>query len=399
MRIIRAAAAAVIVATVAAGCGNDSTIDDPGEAPGGDPAGAWRRLPDAPLTPRDHAVVIGVDDRVLVVGGWKFLCPPNADCAAPSSPPLTDGAVYDPATDSWTATTPAPFGMIRQEYATVAIGETAWLLIDCDGGPMCEGRPRLVSYDVDADRWTDHGTVPGPKAYRHLVAVGRTLLAYSATDEYGERPDLVFDPSSSTWTELPDDPLPGTYDRFIVPAGDQLVLTGSSIAALDGGQDETKLAARLDPHTGAWTRLPDAPGQGYQLMPTGRGPLLNGHFIDSPGWVLDPDTWTWSVLPDRNGEQTNLSGVLERDRAVYDIPNSVGQMASSNALVIYDIATKAYVTIPTPPGREDVYDDSSTALGRDLFVYGGQRWTGDQVDGDGKGELVGDAWLWTAPVS
>ncbi len=42
-----------------------------------------------------------------------------------------------------------------------------------------------------------------------------------------------------------------------------------------------------------------------------------------------------------------------------------------------------------------MYDDASTALGRDLFVFGGQRWTGDGL-GD-SGQLVGDAWLWAAP--
>jgi hypothetical protein len=65
-------------------------------------------------------------------------------------------------------------------------------------------------------------------------------------------------------------------------------------------------------------------------------------------------------------------------------------------LHVYDSVTHAFVTIPAPPGRENVYDDSSTALGRDLFVFGGQRWTGDGLRGDG--ELVGDAWVWTAPA-
>ena len=83
-------------------------------------------------------------------------------------------------------------------------------------------------------------------------------------------------------------------------------------------------------------------------------------------------------------------------KAMIDIPNSVGQMASTMRLFVYDSVTERLVAIPAPPGREDVYDDSSTALGPDLFVFGGQRWTDDGLTGDG--ELVGDAWLWTAPV-
>lgn len=392
MRLIYSVVVALAGLAVA-GCG--PAVE--GESPRA--AGAWRQLPDPPLAPRDHAVVVGVGERMLVVGGWEFLCPPDADCSAPDSPRFADGAVYDPAADSWTATAPAPFGLVREEYATASIGETAWLLTGCqDGRSVCDAHPRLLSYDLDADRWTDHGAVPGKKAYRHLVAVGRHLLAYSGSDEHGERPDAHFDPRTSTWSELPDDPLPGTFDRYVVPVGDQqLVLAASSAAALERGQDAGKLVARFDLDAGRWTRLPDAPGEGYQLLPSDRGPLLNGHFIGAPGWLLDPDTWTWSELPEGAGEGHDLNGVLDGDRAVYDIPNSVGQMASGNRLLIYDSQKQGFLTIPALPEREDVYDDSSTALGRDLFVYGGQRWTVGAQGSASDGELVGDAWLWTAP--
>jgi hypothetical protein len=395
MTFIRAVLAVLLTTAAVMGCAAEVEGGPPSGRPGG--TQAWRQLPDAPLTARDHAVVVGVDERMLVVGGWEFLCPPTADCTTPRAPLLNDGAVYDTDTDSWSTIAPAPFGVRRQEYAAATLDGSAYLISGCADGPTCDAQPRLLSYNLISDRWTDHGPVPGTKKYyRHLIPVGRTLLVYSGSDEGGEVADLVFDPERSTWTELPDDPLPRTFDRFIVPAGGNLVLTGSSTAALEAPEGSTKLTARFDPDARKWTQLPNAPGKGYQLLPTDRGPLLNGHFLDSPGWILDPYSWTWSGLPEHAGEHTDLSGVLNRDRAVYDIPNSVGQMASTSRLLVYDSRTDEFVTIPAPPGREDVYDDSSTALGRDLFVYGGQRWTGDGLAGDS--ELVGDAWVWTAPV-
>ncbi len=397
MGSLRAAAVGALLVVAAAGC-----APAPGGAtsPGGptDAAGRWRQLPAVPLTPRDHAVVVGVGERMLVVGGWELLCPPTADCSTPDAPLLADGAVYDRVTDSWSTVAPAPFGLRRAEHATAAVGGSAYVLTGCADGPTCAGRARLLSYDLAGDRWTDHGPVPGPRQHRQLTAVGRTLLAYGGTDERGEVADVVFDPERSSWTELPDDPLPRTFDRFVVPVGGQLVLTGSSTAALDAGEDTAKLAARFDLDGGTWTRLPDAPGQGYQLLPTDRGPLLNGHFIDAPGWLLDPDTWSWSPLPGQDGEHHDLSGVLDRDRATYDIPNSVGEMTASMRVHVFDSGTGRLVTLPALAGRADVYDDSSTALGRDLFVYGGQRWNGDGTDAE-DGELVGDAWLWEAPLS
>jgi hypothetical protein len=382
------AALVIGLAAVATGCASSPGV---GEASSED----WRRLPDAPLSPRGHAVVVGVGDRVLVVGGWEFLCPPSADCSGPDDPLLRDGAVYDAAADTWTAVAAPPFGLRRTEYATAAVGDTAYMLTGCADGPSCDARPRLLAYDLTADRWTDHGPVPGPKHYRCLTALGPLLVAYSGSDEYGEVPDLVFDPRRSRWSELPDDPLPESFDRFIVPVGDELVLAGSSRAALDSEEPANKLAARLDVGSGTWSALPNAPGQGYQLLPTERGPLLNGHFVDSPGWLLDPATWTWSELPDPSGDHVDLSGVVGRDSATYDIPNSVGETASALRLYVYDTAADAFVTVAPASGIADVYDDSSTALGRDLFVYGGQRWTGNGIDGTG--ELVGDAWLWSPP--
>ncbi|WP_372727196.1 hypothetical protein [Nocardioides sp.] len=354
----------------------------------------WHRLPDAPLSPRDHAVVVGVGERMLVVGGWEFLCPPMADCAAPQTPLLADGAVYDRATDSWRSITPPAFGLRRQEYATAVLAGSAYLLTDCADGPRCGAPTRLLSYDVADDRWTDHGRVPGPRRDRHLVAAGSRLVVHSATDEVGEVADLVFDPERSSWAELPDDPLSDTFDRFVVAHGDQLVLTGSSIPALESGAESGKQAARLDLASGRWVRLPDAPGPGYQLLATDRGPLLNGHFVDSPGWILDPDSWTWTELPRQTGERQDLSGVLDPGGATYDIPNSVGQMSTTMRLHVYDSVADSLVAIGALPAREDVYDDSSAALGRDLFVFGGQRWPSGSPTG---GRLVADAWLWTAP--
>ena len=396
MIVIGAALAVTLVAVAATGCATAQSEVDPASGREG-ATEAWRRLPNAPLTPRDDAVVVGVGERMLVVGGWEFLCPPVADCVTPEAPLFTDGAVYDPDSDAWSTIAPAPFGLRRQGYAAVALRGSAYLISGCADGPTCDARPRLLSYDPVSDRWADHGPVPGPKHDRHLIPVGRNLLVYSGSDEGGEVADLVFDPERSTWTALPDDPLPRTFDRFIVPVGDHLVLAGSPIAGPEsGGDDSTKLAARLDAGGSEWTRLPNAPGKGYQLFPTDRGPLLNAHFTDEPGWILDPGTWTWSARPEGSSEHNDLSGVLNRDLATYDIPTGVGQMASTNRLFVYDSRTDAFVTIPAPPGREDVYDDSSTALGRDLFVFGGQRWTRDGLTGDS--ELVGDAWLWTAPI-
>ena len=387
-------ALAVLVLLTLAGCG-----DPVGQRPEvATASGAWQRLPDPPLTPRTRAVVVGIDDRVLVVGGWEFLCPPTASCAYPEDPPLRDGAVYDATSATWRTAAPAPFGLLAGERSTAVVGGSAFVLSACGASPVCDGPLRLLEYDVARDRWSDHGSPPGLR-YASLVAAGDRLVVLSGSDERGEKPDAVFDVGSGRWGTLPDDPLPAVFDRSGVMVGDSLVVAGSVIADLDAGRPARKPAARLDLTTRQWTSLPEAPGQGYQLFPTDRGPLLNGHFIEAPGWLLDPATWTWRSLPDQSGDEHDLRGVLDRDGATYDIPNSVGRMTVAHRLFVYDSVADDFARVSPLPEREDVHDDSSTALGRDLFVFGGARWPVDGTSGRGLGgELVGDAWLWTAPA-
>jgi hypothetical protein len=381
-------------AVLAAGATSCSAGADDGPGPSRSDGG-WRQLPEAPLSPRTDAVVVGVGETVLVVGGWEFTCPPNADCATPSEPLLGDGAVYDAATGSWRTIAPPPFG-VRGPGVTAALDGTAYLLTRCADGPDCSAEQRLLSYRPADDVWTDHGPLPGPDRGARITALERTLLVYTDASALGRVPDLVFDPRTATWTELPADPLPPVFDRYLVQAGDQLVVAGSAMAEPGSEEGPRKVAARLDLASGTWSALPDGPGKAHQLFPTDDGPLLAGHYgDDDSSWLLDPGSWTWTAMPDHGRGTEGVSGVLDRDRAVYDVTGTLGLADPSRRPVVYDSVAEAFVTIPPPPNGDDVHGGSSTGLGRDLFLFGGQRWSGGDRT---TGQLVRDAWLWTAPA-
>ena len=112
--------------------------------------------------------------------------------------------------------------------------------------------------------------LPGTRtSYLALVPVGDRIVVHRVSDEQGRSPDLVFDPASEAWERLPDDPLPGAFDRFAVAVGDDLVLAGSPTAALDdGGVPDTKLLARLDLATAL--ERPADPGRGRWGRPLRR---------------------------------------------------------------------------------------------------------------------------------
>ena len=139
-------------------------------------------------------------------------------------------------------------------------------------------------------------------------------------------------------------------------------------------------------------RTPGCARHGYELFPTDQGPLLAGDARGGPNWLLDPSTWTWTEVRESTDEDDDVDGVVDRDRATYSLEGSLGGPTYATPVVFHS-ATGGFLPLRPPPGREDVSGGSSTALGRDLVIHGGQRWSGGF-----DGELVGDAWLWTAPA-
>ena len=399
-RSVAPALLALLLPSLLVACGS-GTLEAPEPGTGSGHGEGWTRLPDPPLSPRDHAVTVGVGDRMLVVGGWELLCPPDADCVTPEDPLLDDGAVYDAGLDHWTPIAAAPFGVRRHDHAAVAVGGSAFLLDGCASGPRCDAPARLLEYDLDRDRWIDHGTVPGPtNDYSMLVAVGDTVLVHSSSDEQGASVDARYDPATRTWEALPADPLPPVFDRFVVPVGESLVVVGS----LEGrpGRGPRRPQARGPPRPGT-DALDPPPGRAGGGLPAAREraraaaqralPRVTG-VAARPG---DVDL----VRPARAvAAGAGPGGRPGPGRGDVRHLEQRGQMASQQRLHVYDSAADAYVTVPPLEGREDVYDDSSAALGRALFVFGGQRWPGQpfpEREPGATGELVGDAWLWTPP--
>jgi len=369
---MRLRALVALLVLLAAGCADDPIMTSPGEP---SPPG-WERLPDAPLAGRTGASAVAVGSKVYVFGGWPFLCPPNADCG-PADPPFSDGAVLDLGKWTWTAMADAPFGFTRGSSATV--GDDIYVVTGCARTARCSGRPELLRYETVGGTWAELGAVPKDVGTQ-LVATDHGLVALSGSDEQGEAADAVLDTSTGTWTTLPDDPLPESYDRFAVPDGDRLLVFGSPIGEPDE-EARAKEAAAYDWGTGVWAGLPSAPAGGYQAWSAGDRVFLNPHFSKDGGGVLDLVTDTWGVIPDEgSGWEGDAAGVVADDAATYEYA----------AGWVFDSRDDTWVEIPARGG--DVYDDSVAAVGQALVVFGGQTWEGSE------GRLLAQTWIWRPPA-
>src|SRR5688572_28831883 len=69
----------------------------------------WKELPAPPLSPRVFPAGFWTVEEVVLVGGSDAPpCPPNASCTVPRTPPLSDGAAYDPHAGTWRPIADAP---------------------------------------------------------------------------------------------------------------------------------------------------------------------------------------------------------------------------------------------------------------------------------------------------
>jgi hypothetical protein len=375
-------ALAILLAVILTGltaCGSDQRRPMDDRASGG--GDRWERLADSPLSPRWGPVAAYVGGRAVFVGGDTGRpCPPTADCAIPPVYAV-DGAAYDPSSLRWRAIARAPHPVAALAPRAV-VGDRLYILT--------EGR--LLSYDAARDAWTTVPT-PVPLDGRSLTAVGRRLVFTHGSDEHGEAPDRVLDTRTGRWSTLPDDPIGPAYDRVITATPHGLVLTAHELVAQPGSEKPSLvLAARMDPRSNTWTKLPvsDQIG-GWRWAWTGShlvDPTLGGADGGGTGnwgrWVpdgglLDPATGRWARLPDPPQPMTGGWPVEAID----------GRVTAAEGW-LFDDDTDSWTRLPRPQGAPP--EPGSAVWADDLLVVLGGA---DHAAGDTAAEVYAtSAWAY-----
>ncbi len=328
-------------------------------------APGWRALPPPPLGPRELAAGLWTGREVLVAGGSDTPpCPPSAGCVPAGRAPLRDGAAFDPATGRWRRIARAP---VAFAFASTALaGRTAYLLAPGDAS-----RPRapraLLAYRVDRDRWR---RLRPPRRRDTLIAAGGRLVAAA----WDARPQVRV---RGRWRSLPRDPLGGGIrGRSFAWTGSELVQIACASASPVDGPCLLRAAA-YDFGTGAWRRLPDAAIQYSEPWAAAGGVIVNPTLGTSDGgetngWgraypnggILDPAAGTWSPLPSPpSAGHPQAAGVLWADGAAY----------SADAGFVLDVPSGTWLAVPRRGAA--VSGETVVSAGRDLFVFGGARFS------------------------
>ena len=176
----------------------------------------------------------------------------------------SDGAAYDPATNSWRKLAPIPGSLGGNltgsgSYA-VWTGKVmvAWGFFGHGNGAHGGGSLAAATYDPAMNSWTT-GTVAPAQAplFGDAFWTGKKMIVWgSSADSPVHLEGFAYDPATRKWSMLPASPLGqgGRDSMLAVWTGRYLVVGGG-----DSSSGLQKDAAAYDPATNSWIRLPHAP--------------------------------------------------------------------------------------------------------------------------------------------
>lgn len=366
------AAAVVAAGVVVPRLGGEGAVEP---AP---PTGSWQELPAAPIAGRWSALSGWTGEEVLFVGGGTSTpCPPNADCTDPDVI-ARDGAAYDLDAGTWREIAQAPVPM-GYWFRTTMVGDTMVVLADGGGGS------RWFAYDASEDDWRE---LPAPeRSVRDWGAIPSLDGRVYALSQSGHV--LVLDLASEEWSELPLSPLaPRLETQSVVPTDQGIFVSGAdSTVEEDGETPKFTMVERWDGEE--WTRYP-ATGQvgrfehwtGTRLV-SADIQTATGLRGDPPhGGVLDPATGEWRALP-------NAPDVEAPRPDGWSVNAAAGPLVAGWGYV-YDDRTERWSLIGKPAGPVDTAQAAVWADGR-LVVLGGLDDETGYADVSG---LSNDAWVW-----
>lgn len=386
----------LVLVTVLAACGADTSVD--ASAPASTETGrvpTWKQVADPPLAARSGAVIGWTGEEILVVGGTTYRCPPTAGCIGPTEPPFRDGAAFDPTTREWRAIADAPVP-VPPRRPTASLGGNVYVVVT-PWDRSQRAASTLLEYRPAEDAWNSY-ELPSPA--HGILAAGGGLVVYPTSDERGETPDLWFDPSTGTWSELPKDPLTPSFGRTYAWNGEHLHLFAKDIVPSPGGASGPALVNGAVLEGDVWRELPSGEVIGFWAVVADEdrivapdlgcadGGEVNNYGRCIPnGAVFDTRTATWSELPDapsRGERDVRSSGAFTEDEVLL---TTLGHH-------MLDLTTDTWFRMP------DIDDNDGATVQRTFagagpygFAFGGARFD----DNDFTGELLDDAWLWTPP--
>jgi Galactose oxidase, central domain len=170
----------------------------------------------------------------------------------------SNGAAYDPATNTWRKLAPIPASLGGNLTGSGSYAVWTGKVMVAWGFFEPSGRQALAAatYNPAANSWTRGTAAPGQAPeFGDAFWTGKEMIVWGAVSP-GHLAGFAYDPATRRWATLPASPLgrAGRDSMLAVWTGRYLVVGGG-----DSPAGLQKDAAAYDPVTNSWMRLPDAP--------------------------------------------------------------------------------------------------------------------------------------------
>ncbi len=320
-------------------------------------AGSWTELRPVP------SVGQGVEGMAVGVINGKIIAAFGFDPGTKLGDTKTT-RVYDPATDSWTVTSPKAPGGERSEAGAVVVNGKLYVV---GGGDRSATKPNLTVYDPGAGTWTGLADLPlVPRGHKNKMKPDKKAgMAVASANGFiyaiGGRnvPDGPCSPKTSdgilstvdrydiatdTWDQAAplSGPVSPRSDLAAVTISGKVWAFGGCTVTKNGHVQLSKEVDVYDPATDTWTKQPNLPGEACafsQVAAIGTTVYIIGGYFGQkkpPGdqvWAYDTTTGNtatnFAAMPTGRGEM----GVVAYNGSIYTVGGSLPAFGnSSNAM-------------------------------------------------------------------
>jgi len=230
------------------------------------------------------------------------------------------GGRYDPASDSWHATSTINAPEARRYHTAVWTGNEMIIWGGANPGPDPQTGGR---YDPATDSWSATSTVGAPApAYRHsAVWTGGEMLVW------GDGAAGRYDPARDSWSTLPSSGAPDQREWLgAIWTGQQMIVWGGTIAV----NTPVNTGGRFDPSQDTWTAtsLVDVPAPRYRhtAVWTGEAMIVWGGRANE----ADPGLHSGAIYfaaadPDHDGA-SNSCDCAPDDSSAFAVPPEIANV-------------------------------------------------------------------------
>jgi N-acetylneuraminic acid mutarotase len=341
-------------------------------------ADSWHVF-DVPTVRTGHTAV-WTGSEMIVWGGYL------------NSEGLSTGGRYDPATDSWKATTMHGAPSPRIDHTAVWTGSE---MIVWGGYSISNPLATGGRYNPASDSWTPTSTSAVASARTGHVAVwtGNEMIVWGGSDSTSSSTGGRYDPAADSWTTTSTNNAPDARSDAVA------VWTGSEMIVWGGySSSEVATGGRYDPLTDSWvaTSMSGAPSARYRSAAVWTGSEMivwgGGPGVGNTGGRYDPvvDSWSPTALSGAPvARENHTASWTGSEMIVWGGSSSTDRLATGSR---YNPTTDSWTATTTSGAPSARTAHTAIWSGNEMIVWGGTLPT----DAGGRYDPASNSWTATA---